>query len=82
MVPFLIDLASLFDPRAERTYEPAELVRLALTLGNYWAGLGLNLLAQGAGAAALIDDLKAFETEASRPQAQRHQARRLWQGVT
>lgn len=78
MLPYLVDLESPFDPETPREYAPAELVRFALTLGNYWAGLALTWLQQGVSAAGLLDELRAFESETHRPQAQRHQARRLW----
>jgi hypothetical protein len=76
--PYLLDLERPFDPRADRLYDAVELVRFALTIGtDHWPGLALNWLDQGVPTADLAEELAAFEQERRRPQAQRHQARRL-----
>lgn len=78
LTPHLRDLEGPFDSRAARTYDPAELVRFALTLpGNYWSGLALDWLDQGLPASGLGEDLSTFERDRRRPQTQRHQARRV-----
>jgi hypothetical protein len=76
--PHLLDLEGPFDPSADRPYDPVELIRFALAIPtDYWPGLALNWLDEGVPATDLTEELGAFEQERRRPQAQRHQARRL-----
>jgi hypothetical protein len=76
--PHLPDLENPFEPSAARSYDPVELVRLALAWPtDYWPGLALNWLDEGVPAVGLVEELGVFEQERCRPQAQRHQARRL-----
>jgi hypothetical protein len=76
--PYLPDLEHPFEPSAGRPYDPVELVRFALAWPtDYWPGLALNWLDEGVPATDLVEELGVFEQERRRPQAQRHQARRL-----
>ena len=78
LTPHLPDLERSFDPEARRDYEPVALVRFALSWPtDHWPGLALDWLDQGVPSTELVEELGAFENERNRPQAQRHQARRL-----
>lgn len=78
---YLIDLEKPFDAGASRPYDPVALVRFALTGSTYWAGLALVWLESGAPAKSVIQELRTFKSEQDRPQAQRHNARRLRKAV-
>jgi hypothetical protein len=78
MLPYLVDLECRYEPAAPRAYDPVELVKFALTWPtDYWPGLALNWLDDGVPTTDLVEELAVFEQERRRPQAQRHQARRL-----
>jgi len=48
MVAHLVDLEAPFSPDAMRDYSLAELLAYALTTNDYWAGLALAWVEQGA----------------------------------
>lgn len=77
MVRHLVDLESEFSPGSSRDYDPAELVRFAMGVSDYWAGLGLRWLEQGLPHGELRQDLLALEQQRRRSQPLRHRARRL-----
>lgn len=76
MLPFLVDLESPYDPEAVSDYDPQDLVRFALEASDYWAGLALDWLDQGAPGDGLESALLHVENQESRAQALRHHARR------
>lgn len=77
LLPYLVDLESPYEPDARRAYDPVDLVRFALSISEYWAGLALRWLEQGVPTVALTDELAALERRDDRPQQLRHQARKL-----
>lgn len=77
MLPYLVDLESRFDINAFRPYAPVELIRYALGASDYWADLALGWLEDGVPSRPLIEELKALEEQADRPQTLRHRARHL-----
>ncbi|WP_109506301.1 hypothetical protein [Nocardioides speluncae] len=77
MMPHLVDLESDFDSDVTRPCDPVELVAYGLAASDYWAGHALRWLDQGVPAGTLAASLKDLEGTRSRPQALRHQARRL-----
>ena len=77
MLPYVIDLESRYEADAFRPYQPQEVIRYALAGTDYWAGLGLRWLDQGAPADGLQDALLDLENQTYRPQAVRQHAHRL-----
>jgi hypothetical protein len=77
LLPFLVDLESSYDPSAVSDYDPQDLIRYALGLSDYWAGLALGWLDEGAPSDYLGSALLELEGQRSRPQSLRHSARRL-----
>lgn len=77
MLQYLVDLEADYDAASSRTYEPRELIRYALSASDYWAGLALCWVDQGAPAGDLEDALLELEGQHHRPQELRHHARRL-----
>jgi hypothetical protein len=77
MLPYLVELELQFDPKADREYDPVDLLRYALGTSDYWADLAVGWLEQGVPAADLHPELLVLESERSRPQSLRHRARRV-----
>lgn len=77
MFPHLGDLMASFDPKVERSYDPVELVRYALSTSDYWVEHALRWLDQGVPVAALVPELKALESDRAHPRTLRHRAWRL-----
>lgn len=81
MLPYLVDLESTYESTDKRPYDAVDLVRFALTVSDYWAGLGLGWLEQGVPTSGLDHELLALELNDRRPQALRHRARRIRKGL-
>ena len=82
LVDHLVDLESPYEAETERSYQPAELVRFALGVSDYWAGKALNWLDQGLSARGLERELSVTAEDRSRSQRTRHRASRLARSVS
>ncbi len=78
MLPYLVDLETKFDAEARRPYDPADLIRYALTTTAYWAGLAIGWLeTTEIPVGSLSNELEDLEGRAYWPQELRHRSRRV-----
>lgn len=75
LVRHLVELEVPYEAEGDRPYDAVELVRYALGISDYWAGLAVSWLEQGFPAASLTTSLREVEATNSWPQSLRHRAR-------
>ncbi|WP_269304711.1 hypothetical protein [Aeromicrobium sp. HA] len=78
LLKHIIDLEGDFVEGDPREYDPVELIRYALAWPmDYWPAHAMKWLEQGVPSEALSVELGNIASDARRPQALRHRAKRL-----